>query len=286
MYKSRLIAIIVLAAGFLNGCKIDFVQQNDNEKLIGINNTTYFIDDDGNIFEQQDGYFIEVPKFYLKNLNSKKEYKIFGLGGLPITAEVNLSYRDNNVFFDSTAKVDYKSPTALSTQKMSWSEQCADYDIELVWDEKSPDKSFKLPLESSQATQKLTTEAPEECLNSPEFATAYGSLYDKAAAMVRYNQRLEGVVNNSSNFYGSSAPFRSITFTFQESGMTILEADMNYDSRLTRNAETTGGFTSEGGVRANPGDFLRINGIHYVYRATQELTNLKKELKQLTEAFN
>ena len=77
MLKSSPLVVIFVAAVFLSGCKIDFVQQNDDEKLIGINNTTYFIDDDGNIFEQKDGYFIEVPKFYLKNLNSKKEYKIF-----------------------------------------------------------------------------------------------------------------------------------------------------------------------------------------------------------------
>ena len=286
MHKSNLLAIIVLAAGFLSGCKIDFVQQNDDEKLIGLNNTTYFIDDNGNIFEQKDGYFIEIPKFYLKTLNSKKEYKIFSLGGLPITAEVDLSYRDNRVFFDVNARVDYESAITLKPEKMSWSENCAAYDVKLVWSEQSPDKSFSVPLEHSKAAETLNLEVPEECLASPQFEQAYGALYDKAVAMVSYNQRLEGVVNSSNNFFGTSAPFRSITLLFQESNMTILEADMDYYNRLTRNVETIDGFTSEGSIRANPADFIRINGVHYSYRSDKDLTDLIKDLDKLKEKFD
>lgn len=286
MNKSGAITGIAVIAALLGGCKIDFIQQGDDEKLIGINNATYFIDDEGNIFEQKDGYFIEVPKFYLKNLNAKKAHKIYNIGGLPIYAKIDVSYRDNRVFFDATARVEYVSTTMLKAEKMSWSETCSPYDIKLVWGENSPDDSFDLPLKHSEASKRQGPDVPTECADSSEFEQAYNALYEKAAAMVDYNQKLEGVVRQSSSFYGNSAPFRSITLLFQESNMSILEADLDYDTRLTRNPETISGFTSEGSIKANPGDFLRIDGVHYVYRDNQMLADLIKELDELKAQFS
>jgi len=68
--------------------------------------------------------------------------------------------------------------------------------------------------------------------------------------------------------------------------MSILEADLDYDTRLTRNPETISGFTSEGSIKANPGDFLRIDGVHYVYRDNQMLADLIKELDELKAQFS
>jgi hypothetical protein len=285
MLTFRTIAAIGIMALLLGSCKYEKLIGIEDAKIIGVNDTTYLVDGSGNIFEHKDGYFIEIPKFSLKALTTKKSYNISKLAGLPLNTKIEYSYRNGEIVFDANTKAEYATPETLSYQPTLWPENCKPLKVSLVWDTTLRDKSFHLPLEYVQALKTLGDEVPSECLASPEFETAYKTLRAKAVSMIDYNKKLEGILQKSSTFYGASAPFNSITLIFRENGMHVTQTRLSYGARLKRNLDTSLGFGSEGKITSSPADFLRINEVSYQWRANKALVPLIKELNELEAQF-